>query len=261
MTRREFMARGNLLTYISWPLPLSKKEDSSRSGFLSRWFEKATADNLVVLWPVETERSTARPAESRTGRVTAKPEILEWLQVLSEASPRGRMGDVRFRARISIRGINPFVIVSQKRAASLCRQWRRPMPVTVRVNGAPKDGVKTNLMPKGDGSFYLYLNTTMRRVGRSEIGNVVDVHLAADSTYRPGPAHPMPAPFRAALAINAAAAAGWDKLTPSRKKEILRYFATLKAPTTLERNVVKATEVLAGKRARFMARQWNEDQG
>jgi hypothetical protein len=170
------------------------------------------------------------------------------------------MATVHFRARILIKGINPFIIVSQKRAKILGVQSRGAAPITVRVNGAPQGGVKTNLMPRGDGSFYLYLNATMRKAGQSDVGKVVDLHLAADPTYRAGPAHPMPALFIAALANDAAAAEGWSKLAPSRKKEILRYFATLKAPTTLERNVVKAIEVLSGKRARFMARQWNGDE-
>jgi hypothetical protein len=169
------------------------------------------------------------------------------------------MGDIRFRARIGIRGINPFIVVSRKRAVSLGFLTRGPAPVVVKVNGAPEEGVTTNLMPKGDGGYFLYLNGLMRTAGHAVVGSMADFDLAADPTYRPGPAHPMPASFRASLARNPAAGAGWKALVPSRKKEILRYFAGLKTPAALERNVVKATEVLAGAKGRFMARQWNDD--
>jgi uncharacterized protein YdeI (YjbR/CyaY-like superfamily) len=50
----------------------------------------------------------------------------------------------------------------------------------------------------------------------------------------------------------------WETLIPSRKKEILRYFARLKSPEARARNLERALHVLSGKRGRFMARAWNE---
>jgi hypothetical protein len=48
----------------------------------------------------------------------------------------------------------------------------------------------------------------------------------------------------------------WNALIPSRKKEILRYFASLKSPVAKVRNLRRATEALSGKEVRFMARTW-----
>ena len=56
---------------------------------------------------------------------------------------------------------------------------------------------------------------------------------------------------------NPAAKLGWKALTPSRQKEILRYFAGLKSPQAQRRNVQRALQVLAGGKARFMGRSWN----
>jgi len=50
----------------------------------------------------------------------------------------------------------------------------------------------------------------------------------------------------------------WEALIPSRKKEILRYFAPLKSPEARERNLERALYVLSGKKGRFMARAWNQ---
>jgi len=67
----------------------------------------------------------------------------------------------------------------------------------------------------------------------------------------------MPDWFGTRLNEHRLAKSGWQRLTPSRQKEILRYFAGLKSPEARARNVERALHVLAGGRGRFMARQWN----
>jgi uncharacterized protein YdeI (YjbR/CyaY-like superfamily) len=52
--------------------------------------------------------------------------------------------------------------------------------------------------------------------------------------------------------------AAWNALSPSRKKEILRYFANLKSRDARERNIRRAVAVLSGSPERFMGRSWNE---
>jgi uncharacterized protein YdeI (YjbR/CyaY-like superfamily) len=67
----------------------------------------------------------------------------------------------------------------------------------------------------------------------------------------------MPSWFGDELDRNPDAQQGWDSLSPSRQKEILRYFAQLKSPQAHQSNVRKALHVLSGGKARFMARNWN----
>ena len=70
---------------------------------------------------------------------------------------------LRFRAPIEIRGINPYVLVSAERAAKLKPDWRKPMPVRIQVNGKPDIPWRINMMPAGDGSFFLYLHGQVRK--------------------------------------------------------------------------------------------------
>jgi hypothetical protein len=166
---------------------------------------------------------------------------------------------LRFRSRIEINNINPYVLVDADQAARLKGNWRRPMPVCIQVNGKPDTPWRINLMPVGDGTFYLYLHGHVRKAAGVEVGDIVSLSLQFDDQYRGGPAHPMPSWFGDELDRNRAAKQGWEGLTPSRQKEILRYFAELKSPQAQQRNVQRALNVLAGGKARFMARSWNAD--
>lgn len=166
---------------------------------------------------------------------------------------------LRFRSEIEINGINPYVLVSATRAARLRKDWRRPLPVRVRVNGQPEKAWRINLMPVGDGSFYLYLHGDVRKASGTKVGDAVTVELEFDNEYRGGPAHPMPPAFRDAFRKNRGAAQAWKELTPSRQKEILRYFSHLKSHEAQARNLQRVIHVLAGGKARFMGRSWNKD--
>lgn len=167
------------------------------------------------------------------------------------------MARLKFKATVEIIGINPFVLVSAQRASKLKPDWRKPMPVLIRVNGQPMQPWPINMMPVGDGSFRLYLHETVRKVSRTGVGDQVRVEVRFDSTYKNGPQHSMPGWFWTALKSNPVAARNWERLIPSRKKEILRYFAALKSAEARERNLQKALTVLSGASGRFMARSWS----
>ena len=168
------------------------------------------------------------------------------------------MSSLRFRSLIEINNINPFVLVSAKRAARLQEGWRKPLPVRVRVNGKPERPRRINLMPVGNGSFYLYLHGDVRKASSTKVGESVTVELEFDDEYRGGPAHPMPLWLSDALDRNRSAKQAWSELVPSRQKEILRYFSGLKTPEAQARNVRRAIHVLSGGKGRFMGRSWND---
>ena len=171
------------------------------------------------------------------------------------------MAKLRFRAVIEMNGINPFVPVSAPRAARIQKSWRKPLPVLLRVNGKPEKPWRINMMPRGDGSFYLYLHGDVRKASRTKAGDSVTVELEFDGDYKNGPMHPMPSWFRAALAENSRARKTWQTLIPSRKKEIVRYLSRLKSAEAQARNLERTIHVLAGGKARFMGRAWNGDDG
>lgn len=172
------------------------------------------------------------------------------------------MGDsmqpIHFSAVIKLRDINPYILMSAARVRAIKPGWRKPMPVLVRVNGKPRRPWRINMMPVGDGRFYLYLHAEVRQASDTKVGDRVQVEVGFDERYKNGPMHPMPSWFKAALRNNATAANNWAALVPSRKKEILRYFAGLKSVQARARNLQKAMHVLSDKQGRFMGREWNE---
>jgi bacteriocin resistance YdeI/OmpD-like protein/uncharacterized protein DUF1905 len=166
------------------------------------------------------------------------------------------MTTLSFTAVIEIRGVNPFILVSAVRASALKPGWRKPLPVLSRINGKPVKAWRINMMPVGDGSFYLYLHGDLRKASGTVVGDRVRVEIDFDPSYRNGPQHPRPAWFSQALAGNPQARKNWIALIPSRKKEILRYFSRLNSSEARARNLAKAVHVLSGETGRFMGRAW-----
>jgi hypothetical protein len=128
---------------------------------------------------------------------------------------------LRFRSPIEINKINPYVRVRPEQAARLRPNWRRPMPVRIQVNGKPDIPWRINLMPVGDGSFFLYLHGQVRKEAGTSVGDVVSLTIEFDDDYKGGPVDPMPPWFGDELQRNPAAQSGGDSLPPSRQKEIL----------------------------------------
>jgi hypothetical protein len=164
---------------------------------------------------------------------------------------------MKFTAAIEIRGINPYILVSAERAQQVKSGWKKPMPVSVQVNGEPEPAWCINMMPAGDGSFYLYLDGMVREASGTKVGDHVQVSLTFDRSYLSGPQHEMPSELLAGLAGSPVAAARWETLSPSLKKEILRYLSSLRSDQTRQRNVERTLRVMSGAKERFLARNWN----
>jgi hypothetical protein len=94
---------------------------------------------------------------------------------------------LRFRTPIEINKINPYVRVGAELAARLKPNWRRPMPVRIQVNGKPDIPWRINLMPVGDGSFFLYLHGQVRKESGTSVGDVVSLTIEFDGDYKGGP--------------------------------------------------------------------------
>jgi Domain of unknown function (DUF1905)/Bacteriocin-protection, YdeI or OmpD-Associated len=171
---------------------------------------------------------------------------------------RGEAVLLRFSSVIEIRGVNPYVYVDAKLASCLKENWRKPLPVMVQINGQPMTPWRINMMPAGEGNYYLYLHATVRKASGTKVGDRVTVQLSFDNDYRGGPAHVLPTWFSTALEKDPGAKKAWNALIPSRKKEILRYFAGLKSTEARVRNLKRAMEALSGDEVRFMARTWKE---
>jgi hypothetical protein len=165
---------------------------------------------------------------------------------------------LEFAAVIKTRNRNPYVLVSAVRAKAIKSGWRKPIPVLIRVNGKPERRWPINMMPVGNGDFYLYLHADVRRASQTSVGDRVRIEINFDVSYKNGPQHSMPIWFRRELNAKSLAKKNWLALNPSRKKEVLRNFARLKSPEARARNLEKAMQVLSGAAGRFMGRAWAE---
>ena len=168
------------------------------------------------------------------------------------------MSALHFTAVMKIREGNPYIHISAEQVITLKPDWKKPLPVLVQINGEPKIPWRINMMPIGDGDFYLYLHGDVRKASKTKVGDIISVDLSFDNEYRNGQMHPMPSWFNDALEKHTAAKKNWEVLPPSRQKEVLRYFSWLKSDDAKERNIEKALHVLSGKPGRFMARDWKD---
>lgn len=160
-----------------------------------------------------------------------------------------RKEGMRFRAEIHIIGINPFVFVPEDILAEVFVQADRsksPIPIKGTVNGEPYQ----QTLVKYRGDWRLYINTNMLKGSPQRIGEKIDVSIAFDSADRAITPHPE---LLRALSENKQARAAFDNLTPSLKKEIIRYISNLKTEISIMDNVQKAIDFLLGK-GRFVGR-------
>ena len=135
-----------------------------------------------------------------------------------------------FREIIRIIGINPYVSVPA--AVSRSFSIRGNIPVRAKIDG---HFFPATLVPVGGGRHRLYLHGGMRKKAKAEVGDRVAVDLTYDPRSRMPPIPKALAKFLKTTEYKKA----WNGLTPSRRKEILRYLGFLKSEISLKRNVEK----------------------
>jgi len=150
---------------------------------------------------------------------------------------------VSFTAKILKIGINPYVGLPEDILNALFKQADKnkgPISVRGRLNG--KSFRQT--LVKYRGAWRLYLNTPMRQEAGIDVGDDASVEIEFDPEPRTVTAQPK---FIDALSKNRGAKAAFEKLRPSRQKEILRYLNSLKTEESLFRNIEKVIQQLSGK--------------
>ncbi|HXQ36783.1 MAG TPA: YdeI/OmpD-associated family protein [Anaerolineales bacterium] len=106
------------------------------------------------------------------------------------------------------------------------------MPVRGTINGKK---FKQTLV-KYQSAWRLYINGEMRQAAGVDVGDQAYIKIEFDLVPRIEAIHPK---FVQALLKNKAAKAAFEKLKPSRQKEMLRYLNSMKTETSLERNIEK----------------------
>jgi len=147
-----------------------------------------------------------------------------------------------FVATIRLLGINPYVAVPAAERRALFQAAGRdkgPIPVRGRIDRVPF----RQTFVKYRGTWRLYLNTPVRRAADKDVGERVTVELAYDPAPR---REPVPAALRQAFAGQPRARSAFQKLPPSRQKEICRYINGLKTEPSRARNVHLVLQHLSG---------------
>lgn len=154
-----------------------------------------------------------------------------------------------FEARIAIIGVNPYVLLPEAILGRLFTQAGKdkgPVPVHGTIDGHPF----TQTLVKFAGAWRLYLNGPMLKAAKKGVGDTVRIRIAFDPRDR---SIPMPPALEAALKENNKARTVFDALSPSRRKEIMRYIGLLKSEEAIRKNVARAIGFLEG-RERFAGR-------
>ena len=157
---------------------------------------------------------------------------------------------LHFTAAIEIIGINPFVFIPDDILAGIFEQAGKnkgAIPVRGLINGKP---YQQTLVRYRD-FWRLYINTTMLKNSPNRIGETIEVSIGYDPSDRTIAPHPK---LLEALDKNLEAKVVFENLTPSLRKEIVRYISLLKTEESVDRNVVKAINFLLGK-GRFVGRK------
>jgi Domain of unknown function (DUF1905) len=136
-------------------------------------------------------------------------------------------------------GINPCVDVPEKITARM-QAVKGYIPVTGTING--HSFIQT-LVPVKNGSYRLFVNGPMLKGSGTKLGDTVKFIIEQDTVTR---AEPFPGALKRELKSNGLLPE-FDKLTPARKKEILRYLNNLKTKESLMRNIDKVIAQLKRK--------------
>ena len=155
----------------------------------------------------------------------------------------------KFKAKIEIIGINPFVFLPERVLRKVFLQAGKDkgkIPVVMKIDGHEFQ----QTLIKWSGAWRLYLNTPMRKAAKKDVGDVANFEIAYHPDERVFPMHPK---FEKALRENKEAKKIFDSLRPSLQLEINRYLDSLKTESSVDRNVTKAIQFLLGKE-RFVAR-------
>jgi hypothetical protein len=158
--------------------------------------------------------------------------------------------EYEFSAEIKIIGINPYVSVPDEILQSIFADARRDKG-PIQIKGTVNDKPYLQTLVKYAGEWRLYINTTMLKNSPEKIGETIQVRIAFDPNERIIAMHPL---LEEALNENQDAKTVFNNLSPSRKKEIVRYISTLKTEEKIVFNVAIAINFLLGKE-RFVGRE------
>ena len=149
------------------------------------------------------------------------------------------MDSQTFRTTLEPMGGNNVAIVVPEDVVATFGRGKR-VPVTVTIDG---EHTYPNTIASMGGRFLISFNAATRAATGRGAGDEIEVRLDADDAPR---TVETPAELAAELAKDPVAAAAWEALSYSRKKEHATSIESAKTDATRERRVAKALEALRG---------------
>lgn len=143
-------------------------------------------------------------------------------------------------------GINPCVVPPPEVMEYVFKQAKKrsgAIPVRGTINGTQY----MQTLVKYDGHWRLYINGLMLKAAKLKTNDVASLTIEHDPRDRTVLPH---LEFSAALKKDPVAAAAFDLLSPSRRKEINRYLNMLKRDTVRTKNIEKILHFLSGRNTR-----------
>lgn len=144
-----------------------------------------------------------------------------------------------FAAKIYKVGINPCVKVPL-RITKQMSPLKGYIPVKGTINGFPF--IQT-LVPIRNAEYRLYVNGLMLKGSKTKNGDTARFIIEQDFAPRSAETYPMPKAFKRRL-NEEGLFPKYKQLTPSRRKEVLKYLNYLKTDEALMRNVEKVMKGL-----------------
>lgn len=146
------------------------------------------------------------------------------------------MGVIRFHTQLQARGPAAAVVLDEEQVAAVGEGAKR-FPVVATVNGYTW---RTSVARMG-GEFLVGLSREVRDGAGVQAGDEVEVSVELDQAPREVD---VPEALAAALAADAEAAAAFERMAFTHRKEYARWVAEAKREETRERRVAQAVEMI-----------------
>jgi hypothetical protein len=141
-----------------------------------------------------------------------------------------------FLSEVKITGVNPYIDLGTAQNKLITK--KSFLPVIAKVN---KHAFDANLVPLGKGKFRLYLHGIIRKKAKAGVGDLLTISLKEDTKPR---IEKIPDRLLQELKNDQVMQNNWEKLAPSRQKEISRYLNHLKTIKSLQKNIAKVVRML-----------------
>ena len=161
-------------------------------------------------------------------------------QILGKAPP-SNVQPQRFEASIGKQGPNPYVDVPEEVSLAFAHDSREGrVSVEGRLNEA---SIRATLVPVGKGRHRLYVNGGMRASAGVVVGDTVSFELRSTAHANVS----VPEDLAHALDGVDGAREAFDALSPSHRRELIRYVDDARTPATRERRIGRTIDHALGK--------------